>query len=154
MFYISSKKYFGSDIKYGVTDTSDGIEEFYTESELASLFKQTHTHIKGMDFTCSGFRFKVTNTNIILADSLRLGDIALFDLNGTMKYGIYLDITSLGDGYYFYFDGKDSMKITKSKLLDNSCKLVKSEEGHVREALYRKFKEVAPNHNLWLYRSI
>lgn len=151
MFYISSKKYFGSDIKYGVTDTSDNVEEFYTEDELASLFKKTHTYIKGMDFLGSRFRFKVTNTNIILADSLRLGDIVLFDLNGTMKYGIFLDITSLGDGYLFYFDGEEDTRVAKSKLLDGSCKLVKSEEGHVREALYRKFKEVAPNHNLWGY---
>ena len=45
MFYVSSKV----KDKYGITDTLDGVEEFYTKKDILDLVNKFHLEILGVD---------------------------------------------------------------------------------------------------------
>lgn len=45
MFYVSSKV----KDKYGITDTSDGVEEFYTKKDILNLVNKFNIEISGID---------------------------------------------------------------------------------------------------------
>lgn len=51
MFYVSSEKDFEGVTKYGVTDTMDWVEEFYTSEELSSIIRYSQLSIQGA-FKC------------------------------------------------------------------------------------------------------
>lgn len=106
MFYVSSKR--GD--KLGVTDTKDGVEEFYTREELASFYRNDGIKIVGFDYTGSGFRIEVKSLELIMLDKLAIGDAFYF--NGSMS--IKLAETSKKD--FVVFSDISINKVTRKDL--------------------------------------
>lgn len=63
MFYISSKK----DGLYGVTDTEDGVEDFYTLKELGEIVKTCKLDIKGLKIHQGKFSVNVYSNEDFLS---------------------------------------------------------------------------------------
>ena len=59
MYYISSKK----GTLYGVTDTKDGVEEFYSVSNLSKIYKIHHLDIKGFEIRDGKIRVSICGSS-------------------------------------------------------------------------------------------
>lgn len=117
MYYISSFKYNKDFIKvYGVTDTKDGIEEFYTKEDLGE-FVNLGVSIEGLVYTGSDYKCYIKNLSIIMLEKLCKGDCFILLTREAEKYLLYLGEDSLGN--FGVFDGEKTFKLKKKDLLDN-----------------------------------
>jgi hypothetical protein len=100
MFYISSKK--GK--KYGITDTSDGIEEFYTPNEILQIECQ-HIKIEGLLRSNGKIYFVPLATNILPLLNTQIGTPVIVQMTATItpKQTIYLGSQLNNDMLVFYF---------------------------------------------------
>lgn len=66
MFYVSSEKDIDGVTNYGVTDTLDGVEEFYTAEELSNIIRYSQLSIQGAFKTGNSFTFYPIKLNQVL----------------------------------------------------------------------------------------
>ena len=150
MFYISSHKYKGSVELWGVTDTNDGVEEFYTKGMLEKFFRQG-LEINGLVYTGSYFKFKVTNLSIILMESLDKG--SSFYIDDICM--LYVGRDALDD--FVCFDGNSYKKVTRNSLLmSNSIIDLDNIDKDKELQLKRSYIKINPTSQLsyWLEKEI
>lgn len=118
MYYISSCKYEGLEKVYGVTDTTDGVEEFYTKEILGKFFKEQGIHIDGLVYTGSDFHCYVKNLSIIALEKLPKGEVFILSSRDSEKYILYVGRDSSDN--FIIFDGESTFKLTRKALLKNN----------------------------------
>lgn len=118
MFYISSRKYKGSVELWGVTDTRDGVEEFFTKGMLGKFFKEQGVRIEGLVYTGSDFHCYIKNLSIIALENLSKGDVFILSSGETDKYVLYIGRDALDS--FIVFDGKSTSKLTRKALLSGN----------------------------------
>lgn len=70
MLYISRDR---GDGFYGITDTDDGVEEFYDRDQILAIIKKLGNVIKGAVHTGSDIRITVHNENTLFLENLEYG---------------------------------------------------------------------------------
>lgn len=152
MFYISSHKYKGSVEVWGVTDTDDGIEEFYTLGQLGKFFKENGIRINGLVYTGSSFKCYIKSLAIIALEGLQIGDSFILKDDKTAKQVLYVGRTSLDDFNIFY-DGS-ICKLMRKELLQNKDKYYIDTKGISKDvdiSLKKAFVKAYPTSQLSAY---
>ena len=124
MFYISNLKAGGY---VGVTDTADGVEEFYTMDELSNLVKSYNIRIEGFIYTGSFWKTRVKTVDIVALEQMRLGDFFLLHRDGHAdEWVMYFGET--GECNHCYLDLRgDTHVLTTRYLLKNKGTVVHGE---------------------------
>lgn len=152
MFYISSVKYDDSVKKYGVTDRTDGIEEFYSTKELADMFRNYNLRIHGMTHTGSSFKFEVKTPDMILLDYLQKGGSFMLKLPNKEPMRV-MYVGQSGDLSYVYFSlpDADTHKLTRKFLLENrGCTTAAANDDYAVE-LRMQYKRKFPTSQLSMF---
>lgn len=120
MFYVSSLKYSIQGYKlWGITDTDDNVEEFYTEHEIIEIFKKIgYTSIKGATHTGSSIKFERLTLAIISIMDLSKDSSFKLNINGKVHEFIMIGQLASGDGWSVK-EGSDIKKLTKRWLYEN-----------------------------------
>lgn len=113
MFYVNSK----NDSKYGVIDTDDNVEEFYTKEELSDFFFNHRIKIFGVTYTGSKFNIEVKSTSLIKLESLSNGDV--FKLDGVLC----MRVGETGTRDFDIFLNNEIKKLRRKDLLANKYKV-------------------------------
>ena len=113
MFYISQLKSGGY---IGVTDTNDGVEEFYLLDDLAKLVKENNIKIEGFIYTGSFWKTRVKTEDMIRLEHMRLGDFFLLHREGCEdEWVMYFGET--GECNHCYLDTKGDTHVLTTRYL-------------------------------------
>ena len=153
MFYINSKKYSSTgDLLYGVVDTSDNVEEFYSRDSLKE-FTNNGVSIKGMTYTGSDYKFEVLSLSVIFLDTLDSGDVFTLYKNGVKTNYLYVGKDSVNN--YVVYDGDDKSTLIRDILVTMKDSVayvdVSSYGKKVSDALRESYIRKFPNDNLSSY---
>lgn len=124
MFFISSLMSGGN---IGVTDTNDGVEEFYTMDELSNIVKSHNIRIEGFIYTGSFWKTRVKTADIVALEQMRLGDFFLLHRDGFKdEWVMYLGET--GECNHCYLDLKGDTHVLSTRyLLKNKGTVLRGE---------------------------
>ena len=150
MFYLSSQKYKGSVEVWGITDTDDGVEEFYTKGMVEKFFKENGIRIHGLTYTGSRFIYRLTNPVIMELESLNKGETFLMRTDNDVRLVMYIG-RSMSDDFQVFF-GSDTHTITRKLLLNGKVSISKDSVDEEKSINLRKsYKKNFPMSQLTLF---
>lgn len=145
MFYISSTK---NDL-LGVTDTDDGVEEFYPKEELSKISLENRIKINGFTYTGSSFKVEVKNPALIFIENLQNGDVLMLDGKPAMRVG------ETGSRDFNIFRDDSIIKVSRKNLLRGDCKVSdKAVSDADRKALISRYLELYPSSHLSMFLKV
>lgn len=145
MFYVSSIK---NDL-LGVTDTDDGVEEFYSKEELSKISLENRIGINGFTYTGSSFKVEVKSPALIFIENLKNGDVFILDEKPAMRVGE----TSKRD--FNIFRGNSIVMISRKSLLRGDCKVSNKNVSDIdRKALISSYLELYPSSHLSMFLKV
>lgn len=144
MFYISHVE----PDSVGVTDTEDGVEEFYTKSDLEKLISKSSPRIKieGMTYTGSKFVYERKNASIVILEHINKGDSFQLIRKGFSEEVLYIGENGKRD--FVFFNGCYHT-LTRKSLLSGDYSV--SLQVHMTEELRSLFKQIYPTSALAQY---
>lgn len=156
MFYVSScsqGKVGSYDSQIGVTDTEDGVEEFYSQSFLETLVKEKGIQISGFVHTGSGWKVRYKTSDIVKLESLSRGDCFTLSLEGMSPMCVmYLGETGQCNWSYMCADGSTHVLTRKFLLKYKDCvslgKVSEFERSSLVKAVKKNFPSQAINMGL------
>lgn len=140
MFFVSSLN--GSQI--GVTDTDDGVEDFFSKEDLGNIVLNKGMRINGFTHTGSDFRIEVKNLALIFLESIPNGTVFL--LNGVPAMRVDL----LSSRNFNVFTANKFMRLQRRDLLQNKYIIHKQVSDADRKALVGSYISRYPSTHLGL----
>ena len=123
MFYISDINHTTTGIKYGVTDTDDGVTEYYSKSDLYTVLNQIgFTKIKGVVHTGSDLKIRVTTPVIEYISNLPNGSNFKLNTGSIIKEYKKLGESGLGNGWLVNINNEQKC-LLKAYLIKNKDKI-------------------------------
>lgn len=132
MFYISSvqKKYIG------VTDTDDGIEEWYTREQIMQFLTEYQTVIKGAEVKNSVLQLTVTCPQIAEIERYAIGTPFEIHKDGEIQY--FVKMGDVGTEGFRVYDGKFNFIVLQRNIFISDKDIVVCECNNV--AWFSEFK--------------
>ena len=120
MFYVSSVRYSNNGDKlYGIMDTSDDVEEFYSADQLHSILNKIgYTEIKGAVYTGSYVKCEAVTPVIVAISELPKYESFKLSINGKVFKFMKTGELSTGKGWHIT-EGKVPKTLTKQWLIEN-----------------------------------
>lgn len=149
MYYISDLNHTKEAILYGVTDTKDGVKEFYTKEQIYKMVKSIGLKIEGATLTGSGIKLTRKYPNEALLENLEKGACIIYEYEPVMYVGLN------GKSDFVFFDLNGEFITVKKSVLQkapNKIDTSKTVDNGTVEYFHNFFKETNPTHQLsqWL----
>lgn len=110
MFYISSVK----DKMIGVTDTDDGIEEWYTRDQVTQFLTEFNTLIRGAVHDSKGLSVTVTTPELIKVEEMPMG--SAFELHKEHEVEYFVKMSNVGNDSFHVYDSRFNFTTLKRNI--------------------------------------